>query len=425
MIDFLLDDVSIDIIISVFSLFIITMKRKKSAVFTISSFMAVVAADIVYHLILIKFSIHGFYEYVCLLLYLLPLFLLFKENIFQKIFAFSFFLVFVISIHIFVISLILSITQFEEIWYGAERLIFPALILAAVVIAVWRFGRRFFERLFTYGSKKEWILYSINAWICFLILFLVNFYFRVNILLLYFVIFFSLWSMVILCLAIINTHEKAKQKYEADLLREIITSGKDYYAKLSNITDRLKVMQHDYKHHLVTMQKLFEDGYKDEARAYLEKLNANMPEEPLHNYCENKTLNSLLSSFAERCEKEHITFSAKIILPPPDTVDDYEMCIVVGNLLENAVTACFGTPEGKERYVKLSMNPQNGNFGFMVSNSFNGVLELEGENLKSTKKDGGLGIHSIKSVIKRHNGEYFPSWNDSQFKAFVVLKLEK
>ena len=53
------------------------------------------------------------------------------------------------------------------------------------------------------------------------------------------------------------------------------------------------------------------------------------------------------------------------------------------------------------------------------------VLELEGENLKSTKKDGGLGIHSIKSVIKRHNGEYFPSWNDSQFKAYVVLKLEK
>jgi len=168
------------------------------------------------------------------------------------------------------------------------------------------------------------------------------------------------------------------------------------------------------------MQKLFEDGYADEAREYLAKLNANTINAPLHNYCKNRVLNALLSGFAERCEKEQISFTVKIELLP--SISDYEMCIITGNLLENAVTACMRTPEGKKRYIELRMHRHDDNFGFMAENSFDGILNQNGDKLLSAKKDGGFGINSIVSIISRHNGEYTPVWDEDKFKAFVIIK---
>ena len=95
-------------------------------------------------------------------------------------------------------------------------------------------------------------------------------------------------------------------------------------------------------------------------------------------------------------------------------ISDYEMCIITGNLLENAVTACKRTPEGKKRYIELRMHRHDDNFGFMVENSFDGVLNQNGDKLVSAKKDGGFGMNSII-------GEYTPIWDENTFKAFVYL----
>ena len=58
----------------------------------------------------------------------------------------------------------------------------------------------------------------------------------------------------------------------------------------------------------------------------------------------------------------------------------------------------------------------------MVENSFNGILNHDGDKLLSAKKDGGFGINSIVSIISRHNGEYTPVWDEDKFKAFVIIK---
>ena len=98
------------------------------------------------------------------------------------------------------------------------------------------------------------------------------------------------------------------------------------------------------------------------------------------------------------------------------------MCIITGNLLENAVTACMRTPEGKKRYIELRMHRHDDNFGFMAENSFDGILNQNDDKLLSAKKDGGFGINSIISIISRHNGEYTPVWDEEKFKAFVIIK---
>ena len=232
--------------------------------------------------------------------------------------------------------------------------------------------------------------------------------------------FISVFYFVFIILYNAEIQKQANLQREHELAKEIIASGRGYYEHLTDITEQMHILRHDYKYHLLSMQKLFEDGYADEAREYLAVLNINTNEAPLYNYCKNRVLNALLSGFAERCEKEQISFTVKIELLP--SISDYEMCIISGNLLDNAVTACKKTPEGKKRYIELRMRRHDDYFGFMTENSFDGGVNQNGDKLVSAKKDGGFGINSIISIISRHNGEYTPVWDEEKFKAFVIIK---
>jgi signal transduction histidine kinase len=281
------------------------------------------------------------------------------------------------------------------------------------------------QKMFAYGTEKEWSLYALSSIICFFLMpviypALADFTFIV-----YFLLFFAAWFLIILCFAIINTHEKTRQRYEADLAREIISSGRGYYEKLTDITEQLHIMRHDYKHHLNSIKKMIKDGADTDLPDYLEKLNADIDEKEINDFCKIRVINALLDSFFDICKKEEIEFEVKIILPPDKTIDDYELCIILGNLLENAVTACLRTPEEERRYIEISMRPRDGQYGIKVENSYDGVLKNEGKTLYTTKKDGGLGIKSIVSVARKHSGEYVPVWDEHKFSAFVVLKLNE
>jgi sensor histidine kinase regulating citrate/malate metabolism len=187
------------------------------------------------------------------------------------------------------------------------------------------------------------------------------------------------------------------------------------------MTEHLHVLRHDYKYHLASMLKMLEEGYHAEAKEYLAKLDTD--DNSVYEYCKSKVLNALLVWFSERCEHESISFTVKIELPPALTIDDYELCVIIGNLLENAVTACVRTPNGQRRYIELSMRPRAGQYGIKAENSYDGILRHEDKELYSTKPDGGFGINSIKAIANRHSGEYIPVWDNEKFEAFVILKL--
>jgi signal transduction histidine kinase len=312
-----------------------------------------------------------------------------------------------------------------EFWYWLAMLVLPTAVLSVYILFVWRYGRGLIEKLFAYGTEKEWSLYALSSVICYIVLSSVYPTLAEHTGIVLLLIFYIAWFIIILCFAIINTHEKTRQKYDTELAKEIISSGRGYYEKLTEITEQLHILRHDYKHHLASMKKMIKSGYSKDIQDYLENLNADIDEKAINDYCKSRAVNALLDSFSEGCKKEDIEFDVKIILPPEGTVDDYELCIILGNLLENAVTACRRTPENEKRYIEVSMRTRDRQYGIKVENSYDGVLKNEGKTLYTTKKDGGLGIKSIVYVARRRGGEYVPVWDEHKFSAFVLLQLKR
>ncbi len=409
-----------------YSVMILSLPRKKSLFSTLFYFGLLVAANTIADVIVANMGIIDPTRAFRAFLYLPLVILMFDGLFFQKVFGFFLPMTLCATLMLPAEALALFFRKYGEFWYWLAMLLIPLSVLIVYIIVVQRFGRQLIVRLFGYGTEKEWALYALSAIICYTVTSSVQPLIALNPVVGVLVIFFVLWSIIILCFAIINTHAKYKQKYEIDLAHDIIASGRGYYDKLTEMTEQIHILRHDYKHHLVSMQRLMETGASIEARDYLTKMNEYADESIPQEYCQSRVLNALLDRFDESCKMEDIEFSVKVILPPPDTVDDYELCVIIGNLLENAYTACLHTANGQRRYIELSMYPQNQYYGIKVVNSYDGALKHEGKTLYTTKEnEGGLGINSIKSVARHHGGEYMPEWDEQTFSALVVLKIEE
>jgi sensor histidine kinase regulating citrate/malate metabolism len=107
-------------------------------------------------------------------------------------------------------------------------------------------------------------------------------------------------------------------------------------------------------------------------------------------------------------------------MPQKLLISGYELCIVFGNLLENAFDACLRMEE--KRSIELSVETQGAQLGIMVRNSFNGVLTVKNKRPLSMKKNGGIGLQSVDALADLYDGHTLFEWDDDKFTAYVMLQ---
>ena len=361
-------------------------------------------------------------------LFFLPVVLwLFHGQMLQKVFAFFMQYLFTIQL----ISLADAITNltigYESNLAPVLLLVLAVLLLGAYLAAVLRFGRRLFDRLFINGRPGEWAIYSFGAVASFFIALEIR-HDSVGGWLYIGLVLFILWSFGVLCFAIVNTHEKTKHKYEADFAASIISSASGHYQQINELNHQINILQHDMKYNLTVFSKLLAEDNRAELERYLSEVTDRLSKAKPRMYCGNNVVDVLLASYAERCEKLIIKCEVEVLLPKEVSIPNYELCIVLGNLLENAVEACEKIENGKR--IRLVMKPLGRQLVIKVANSYHtgisSVDKTEEENSlpQSTKKDGGLGLRSVRAVAEKYNGELIFDKKDGMFTAYVSLELQ-
>ncbi|MCL2125976.1 MAG: ATP-binding protein [Oscillospiraceae bacterium] len=294
------------------------------------------------------------------------------------------------------------------------------VVFYAVYLALVRkYARRFFNLLFISGNKREWALYSLGAAFSYFAMTVAisvsSGLERIALLL------FAFWSFCILCFAIINTHKKAMKTAEAEFASGIISSGRDHYQKMNEMHEQLRIMRHDYKYHMAVIDEFAANNDITGIARYLSTMREQFVENEAQDYCSNTVVNALLSHYAERCGRDGIEFRASAALPNALAIPDYELCIILGNLLENAVEACGKTL--KRKFIDLQIGPLGEQLALLARNSFDGKVGTEDGKAVSAKKEGGYGLKSIEAVVARYGGELTIEWNDETFTAGVTIKL--
>ena len=104
-------------------------------------------------------------------------------------------------------------------------------------------------------------------------------------------------------------------------------------------------------------------------------------------------------------------------------IADADLCCILGNALDNAVTACEKY-DGK-RYISIAAQRENKLLLLTIDNSFDGVLlQKEGKILSKKRKDEeGIGIRSMKQICEKYGGTSRFQADGSRFEASFMLPL--
>jgi hypothetical protein len=214
--------------------------------------------------------------------------------------------------------------------------------------------------------------------------------------------------------------QKAKSEIE-EFAHAVVSTGSGYYRRMDEMHDKLRELRHDYKYHLSAARGMLRGGGLELADGYLEGLEQEIVDTELPKYCQNHVVNALVANYAERCRELDISFDTDIGILHTLSAPNYELCVIIGNLLENAVEA--SEKLRTNRMIELAARTTDTQFILMVKNRFSGDIHHAGGTPVSRKANGGVGLRSVSTVATRYGGGLHTEWDRDIFNAFVTVRV--
>lgn len=237
-----------------------------------------------------------------------------------------------------------------------------------------------------------------------------------------FMIIITIGSLLIyyLVIALINENHKNVELANKNNIYKL--QSLQYDKIRQNISETRKA-RHDLRHHLNIINGYLQNNCYDEMKNYLAEYLDNTSKFEQIFYCDNTTLNLILSHYAEVAEKNNIKFDVKIKLLNQLKINTNDLAVMVSNILENAVDGCMVLSEDK-RWIKVRGNYENNTFIFTCDNSsVANSLKIKNNKYISSKHSGyGVGIESVKAIVNRYNGVFSIKENNNEVCVSILCK---
>jgi two-component system, LytTR family, sensor histidine kinase AgrC len=200
---------------------------------------------------------------------------------------------------------------------------------------------------------------------------------------------------------------------------------RDHYRNLNDGIANAKAVHHDLRHHLLTISEFL--GNKDAAAAqkYLNRLHSSYDADQILSVCKNQSADALICHYLKLAKQQNITVDAKLHIPDNLGIDDLELCVIVGNCLENAIDACNKLSDSEPRFIDIKATIDKGFLVIKIANSFTGLVQKQGDRFISSKDstDSGIGLSSVKTLANKYQGQCLISFEKHVFKVSISLKL--
>ena len=138
----------------------------------------------------------------------------------------------------------------------------------------------------------------------------------------------------------------------------------------------------------------------------------------------NLVIDSLINYKYSLALKEGVYMKCYVFVPEQMSFDGADLCIILGNLLDNAMEAAGSLPEG-QRHMEVSVSQIKGSLSIMVQNPYEGKVTLNGKGQILTSKpdslNHGIGLSSVQRSVDKYNGELLTDYGEGIFKATVLL----
>lgn len=195
------------------------------------------------------------------------------------------------------------------------------------------------------------------------------------------------------------------------------------YEEIKEIYLNMRGWRHDYHNHLQVMKAQMWAGQIEEMGQYLDELEQNLGKVDTYVKSGNLMVDAVLNSKLTLAEQKGIRVNCKAVLPESLSIEDVDLCVLLGNLLDNALEACEKIEE-EQRFLRIYMVVNGSQFYVSIQNSAKEELDFNERNYISTKRGNhGLGMKRVKALADKYEGYLTLANEPGIFAAEVTLPL--
>jgi len=211
------------------------------------------------------------------------------------------------------------------------------------------------------------------------------------------------------------------EKSEIDLLTQ---QNKDYSYQFELIRESQKsigILKHDMKNHIFAIKNMAENNKYQDLLAYLSRTYEYVDIKSEYAKTGNADVDSILNYKIKEAERVGALIELAINIPDKLKIEAFDMNVILGNLLDNAVEAVKKTNDKK---IKIEMELDRGALYIRIENTFDGNIEIKNGKLKTMKNDSlyhGIGLVSVKNVLDKYEGIVDIDYQSKTFSVNVML----
>ena len=194
--------------------------------------------------------------------------------------------------------------------------------------------------------------------------------------------------------------------------------------EIENIYMTMRGWRHDYHNHLQSLKGYLSLNKVDQMKNYLNELETDLDSIDTLYHSGNLQLDSILNAKLAIAEKGQIRIHCDASIPPQLHVSDLDLCVILGNLLDNAIESCRKIKDPDERFIRVYIGILKKQLYISITNATSETVKQRTDHYFTTKRgDHGHGLKRVDQVVKKYDGYLNRQNEPGVFATEIILPL--
>lgn len=213
------------------------------------------------------------------------------------------------------------------------------------------------------------------------------------------------------------------EKWQNQFLEDKVEMYENQLQILSQSREKVHSLRHDLKLHFYLIREFAKDDRRQELLSYIEQMCEAMSVEQEIVSTGNEEVDAILNYRLEKIRKIGAEISLKLNVPRASFCSNFDLNILLSNLLDNAVEA-LANSEKKILIFRLEL--EKGVLYLEVKNSFSGRINRKNGRYLTLKEDReyhGIGLANARKVVEKYGGTLVITQEGGMFCVDTILLL--
>lgn len=192
---------------------------------------------------------------------------------------------------------------------------------------------------------------------------------------------------------------------------------------LNELNESNRFFQHDLTNRLIPLHSYAEKHHDEHLRKIVSEVSSVNPTGSKPFLSNHSTIESILNYKLAQSEELNIKIYAEITIPTKVNIQDTDLAILLGNLLDNAIDGCQTI--SSSRWININLEYGDSNLKIKIKNSFDGIVRSKQRGKITSRKADfhahGLGLTSVQRIVEKYQGLVSIHYDLQQFEVRIVL----